>query len=140
MTRQISLCSFTEVAHTPLGVQVIRNFVRGFQPWRLVTGSRYRGTIFSGFESNWDKAVLFRITGGADSTVASGLVHRAVARQTHLCRQWTCERVSLSRLGCWRKHEVERCRRFSITGFSAFQGVTDPEEKENGSAKCSLRF
>ncbi len=81
-----------EVAHTPLGAQVLRNFffcLRMSGDWSPAAViqeqiARIREKLVT------EGRVVSGLSGGVDSTVASALVHRAVGEQAdlHFCRQW----------------------------------------------------
>lgn len=126
-----------EVAHTPLGSQVLRNFL--FSICRC-SGDWSPSAVI---EEQTDRireqlgnagAVISGLSGGVDSTVASALVHRAVGdRQTcifvdnGLLREGEFQRtltllkqsMDLNVVG------VQAGDRF----LEALRGVTDPEEK-----------
>ena len=76
-----------EVAHTPLGAQVIRNFLfsicqcRGdWSPKAVIRGTDQPHSREAVGETG---AVVCGLSGGVDSTVAAALVHRAIGdRQT----------------------------------------------------------
>jgi GMP synthase (glutamine-hydrolysing) len=125
-----------EVTHTPLGAEVLRNFVLS------ICGAAADWTAASIMEEQvelirrqaGDGRVVCALSGGVDSTVAAALVHEAVGdRQTcifvntGLLREGefetTCElyrkSMSLNVLG------VDASERF----LRALRGVADPEEK-----------
>jgi GMP synthase (glutamine-hydrolysing) len=125
-----------EVTHTPLGAEVLRNFVLSIcgvkADWTAASIIQeqvglIRGRVGSG-------KVVCALSGGVDSTVAAALVHEAVGANqtcifvnTGLLREGefetTCElyarQMSLNVRG------VDAQKRF----LSALGGVTDPEEK-----------
>jgi GMP synthase (glutamine-hydrolysing) len=125
-----------EVVHTPLGKEIIRNFLyrvcgcRGdWTPGNFIAEAvqRIRATVGS-------SRVLCALSGGVDSAVTAALVHRAVGDQL------TCIFVNN---GLLRREEPERVqdtfRRHlgiplvyvdaSRTFLERLRGVTDPEEK-----------
>jgi GMP synthase (glutamine-hydrolysing) len=126
-----------EVAHTPLGAQVLRNFLYSicgcagdWSPNAVIAEqtARIRDTLGA------NSLVVSGLSGGVDSTVAAALVHRAVGdRQTcifvdnGLLREAEFETtlpllrqgMGLNILG------VQAGERF----LAALKGVTDPEEK-----------
>ena len=126
-----------EVAHTPLGAQVLRNFLfsvcgcRGdWSPAAVIEDQTNRIKEQLGESGR----VISGLSGGVDSTVAAALVHRAVGeRQTcifvdnGLLREGEFEstlallkqRMNLNISG------VRASHRF----LEALQGVVDPEEK-----------
>jgi GMP synthase (glutamine-hydrolysing) len=125
-----------EVAHTPLGKEIIRNFLyrvcgcRGdWTPHNFVAQAieEIRHTVGGG-------RVLCALSGGVDSAVTATLVHRAVGDQL------TCVFINN---GLLRREEPERVqdtfrRHLGIplvyvdardVFLSRLRGVTDPEEK-----------
>ncbi len=146
-TRQIFAVQFhPEVAHTPLGAQVIRNFLfavcgcRGdWSPEAVIEEqiSRIRDQLGS------EGRVVSGLSGGVDSTVASALVHRAVGDRQ------TCIFVDN---GLLREGEFEstlallaQSMKLNVTGVRASQaflktleGVTDPEEKRKRIGKVFI--
>ncbi len=125
-----------EVAHTPNGDLVLRNFlydICGCQSaWTakfIITDAveRIRTQVGS-------QRVLSAVSGGVDSSVATALVHQAVGEQleavfvdTGLLRKGECESVqaALTPLLGKHLHVVDA----SATFLSALQDVSDPEEK-----------
>jgi GMP synthase (glutamine-hydrolysing) len=125
-----------EVVHTPIGREVLRNFVveiAGVQPtW--TAGSLIDTTVAEIRERVGDGHVICALSGGVDSAVAATLVHRAIGDQL------TCIYVDH---GLMRKRESELLRvtferdlgmklvmvdardRF----LKRLAGVEDPEEK-----------
>jgi GMP synthase (glutamine-hydrolysing) len=126
-----------EVAHTPLGAQVLRNFLfsvcgcRGdWSPEAVVEDQVARIR-----EQLGDKGkVVSGLSGGVDSTVAAALVHKAIGDRQ------TCIFVDN---GLLREGEFEttlallrQSMKLNIVGvrageefLTALRGVTDPEEK-----------
>ena len=72
-----------EVLHTPFGSKMIENFVRGIcgaaGDWEM--GSFVDETVAALREKIGDGKVLLALSGGVDSSVAAGLLSRAVGRQ-----------------------------------------------------------
>jgi GMP synthase (glutamine-hydrolysing) len=125
-----------EVAHTPLGSYIIRNFlfeICGCRPlWTM------KSFIGAATEEIKDKVgrgrVVCGISGGVDSTVAAVLVHRAIGRQltcifvdNGVLRQGEAKKVEET----LRKHFhmnidcVDAADRF----LKRLKGVVDPERK-----------
>ncbi|HVQ37541.1 MAG TPA: glutamine-hydrolyzing GMP synthase [Pyrinomonadaceae bacterium] len=125
-----------EVAHTPLGAQLLRNFLflickcRGdWSPKAVIEeqSSRIREAV--GKSGN----VVSGLSGGVDSTVASALVHQAIGdRQTclfvdnGLLREGEFE-STVALLQQRMKLNVEGIRAGDLF-LSALSGVVDPEE------------
>ena len=125
-----------EVAHTPLGAQLLRNFLflickcRGdWSPKAVIEeqSSRIREAV--GESGN----VVSGLSGGVDSTVASALVHQAIGdRQTclfvdnGLLREGEFE-STVALLQQRMKLNVEGIRAGDLF-LSALSGVVDPEE------------
>ena len=125
-----------EVAHTPQGVEMLRNFAMkvcgcsgNWTPGNFVTDTveRIRQQVGDG-------KVICALSGGVDSAVAAVLIHRAVGDQltcifvnNGLLRREEPERVQ----AVFQKHldlrlvYVDGTERF----LAALQGVTDPEVK-----------
>ncbi len=136
-TRRIYAVQFhPEVSHTPLGSQILRNFVFNIcactPNWTaesIIDESvqRVREQVGAG-------RVVLGLSGGVDSSVAAALIHRAIGDQL------TCIFVNN---GLLRKGEAEQVvetfgRHMGIplvavdateTFVSALDGVTDPERK-----------
>lgn len=125
-----------EVAHTPRGVELLRNFVINichcnpdWTPASIIEEqvAKIRATVKG-------KRVMCALSGGVDSTVAAALVHRAVGSQqscifvnTGLLREGEFERVL--------KVYTEQMN-LNVSGvdaeslfLGALDGVTDPEQK-----------
>src|ERR1041385_6197258 len=126
-----------EVAHTPLGAQVLRNFLfsvcgcRGdWSPEAVIEEQVERIRTQLG-----DKArVVSGLSGGVDSTVAAALVHKAIGdRQTctlvdnGLLREGEFE-TTLALLRQSMKLNIVGVRAGEIF-LTALRGITDPEQK-----------
>jgi GMP synthase (glutamine-hydrolysing) len=125
-----------EVAHTPHGEHILRNFlyaICGCQPaWNaqsIISDAIERVRAQVG-----NQRVLSAVSGGVDSSVATALVHQAVGEQleavfvdTGLLRQGERESVqaALTPLLGKNLHVVDASSIF----LSALQNVSDPEEK-----------
>jgi len=124
-----------EVAHTPQGFQIIKNFlyeVCGCVPsWTMGSFVDYATDIIKAQVG--DKKVICALSGGVDSSVTAVLVHKAIGAQLK------CIFVNN---GVLRKGEAERVREtFSQMGLdlkyvdasdmflSRLAGVEDPEKK-----------
>jgi GMP synthase (glutamine-hydrolysing) len=135
-----------EVAHTPLGAQVLRNFLfsvcgcRGdWSPAAVIDEQVERIRTTLGDQGG----VVSGLSGGVDSTVAAALVHRAVGDRQ------TCIFVDN---GVLREGEFESTlallrqrMNLNIVGVSAgelfleaLRGVTDPEEKRKRIGKVFI--
>jgi GMP synthase (glutamine-hydrolysing) len=135
-----------EVAHTPLGAQVLRNFLfnvcgcKGdWSPEAVIEDQVAR--IQS--ELGDDNRVVCGLSGGVDSTVAAALVHRAVGERQ------TCIFVDN---GLLREGEFEstlallqQSMKLNIVGvragnqfLEALSGVTDPEQKRKRIGKVFI--
>jgi GMP synthase (glutamine-hydrolysing) len=125
-----------EVAHTPMGQKILRNFI--FK----ICGCRPVWTMKSFIETTTkeirervgNKKVVCGISGGVDSTVTAVLVHRAIAKQL------TCIFVDngVLRAGEARKVKETLKKHFSMNVdyveasarfLKKLKGVTDPEKK-----------
>jgi len=135
-----------EVAHTPLGVQILRNFLfsicecKGdWSPETVIAEQVARIRDQLGDKSR----VVSGLSGGVDSTVAAALVHRAVGERQ------TCILVDN---GLLREGEFEatisllrQSMGLNIVGvrpgdrfLAALRGVTDPEEKRKRIGKVFI--
>ena len=127
-----------EVLHTENGTQMIHNFVRGVcgcaGTWKM--DSFVENTIKEIREKVGDGKVLLALSGGVDSSVAAGLLSRAIGKQL------TCVFVDH---GLLRKNEGDEVEEvFGPDGqfdlnfirvnaqeryYSKLAGVTEPEQK-----------
>jgi GMP synthase (glutamine-hydrolysing) len=135
-----------EVAHTPLGAQVLRNFLfsvckcRGdWSPEAVIEDQvgRIRNQLGT------SGRVVSGLSGGVDSTVAAALVHRAVGdRQTcifvdnGLLREGEFE-STLALLQQSMKLNIAGVRAGDLF-LAALKGVTDPEEKRKRIGKVFI--
>jgi GMP synthase (glutamine-hydrolysing) len=135
-----------EVAHTPLGAQLLRNFLfeichcRGdWSPKAVIQEqvSRIREAVGD------TGSVVSGLSGGVDSTVASALVHQAIGdRQTclfvdnGLLREGEFE-STLALLQQRMKLNVDGIRAGELF-LSALEGITDPEEKRKRIGKVFI--
>ena len=125
-----------EVEHTPLGKQMLRNFLFD------ICGCRHSWTMKSFAkkaineikETVGDKKVILGLSGGVDSSVTAMLIHKAIRR--HL----TCIFVDN---GLLRKNEMEKLKKILTNNLdinikfvdagnmflNALAGVADPEKK-----------
>jgi GMP synthase (glutamine-hydrolysing) len=125
-----------EVAHTPRGMTILRNFVRSIcrcEP-RWTPASIIGESVEAIREQVGGGRVVLGLSGGVDSSVAAALIHRAVGSRL------TCIFVNQ---GLMRKCEPEQVvetfgKHLGIplvavdateTFLSALDGVTDPERK-----------
>ena len=125
-----------EVAHTPFGAQIIRNFLynicRAEANW--TPGAIISEQIAKIREAVGDGRAVCGLSGGVDSTVAAALVHQAIGERQ------TCIFVDT---GLLRENEFEATQalfkqrmKLNVVGVRAeneflgpLGGVTDPEEK-----------
>jgi len=125
-----------EVAHTPLGRMMIRNFLFDIcgctGNWS--SGSFIESTIAGIREQVGDDRVLLALSGGVDSAVAAALIHRAIGDQltpvfvnNGLLREGEPEMVQevFGRHFGMNLVYVDASDRF----LGRLKGVTDPEEK-----------
>lgn len=125
-----------EVTHTPLGIEVLRNFILDIcevhADWTPDSIIKEQIELIRGQVK--DGKVVCALSGGVDSTVAAAIVHQAIGeRQTCIfvdtgllkdgefdstCNVYT-RQMSFNLRG------VDAQRRF----LSALKGITDPEEK-----------
>jgi len=125
-----------EVVHTPLGSQILANFIFGVcgckGNWKMDDFARE--TVEALKERIGDKKVLCALSGGVDSTVAAVLVHKAVGRQL------TCVFVDHGLMRLNEGDEVESVFRgqfdmnlirvdASARFLAALRGISDPESK-----------
>ncbi|MCX8276848.1 MAG: glutamine-hydrolyzing GMP synthase [Dehalococcoidia bacterium] len=125
-----------EVAHTPQGAEILRNFLFGvckaagdWTPKNFVSDAIERIK-----ERVGDGKVICALSGGVDSTVAAALIHRAIGDRltcifvdNGLMRKGEADRVQnvfASQLGV-NLIFVDATERF----LNALKGVTDPEVK-----------
>jgi len=146
-TRRIFAVQFhPEVAHTPLGAQVIRNFLfavcgcRGdWSPEAVIEEQISRIREHLGNAGR----VVCGLSGGVDSTVAAALVHRAVGdRQTcifvdnGLLREGEFE-STLALVGQTMKLNILGVRA-GPAFLEALRGVSDPEQKRKRIGKVFI--
>ncbi len=135
-----------EVAHTPLGAQLLRNFLflickcRGdWSPKAVIQEQTNRIREAVGETGS----VVSGLSGGVDSTVSSALVHQAIGdRQTclfvdnGLLREGEFE-STLALLKQRMKLNVEGIRAGELF-LSALKGIVDPEEKRKRIGKVFI--
>jgi len=125
-----------EVEHTPLGKEMLKNFLfdicRCRHSWTMKSFAKKATTEIR--ETVGDKKVILGLSGGVDSSVTAMLIHKAIGRRL------TCIFVDN---GLLRKNEMEKLKktltrnldiniRFVDAGsrfLKGLAGVTDPEKK-----------
>lgn len=135
-----------EVTHTPLGVNLLRNFVYGVcgcRPnWQL--GEFASRMIAQVREQVGDGHAICAVSGGVDSSVAAALVHQALGDRLHcvfvdsgLLRQDEAREVGRSLRSFLEASliEVDARDRF----LTALAGVVDPEEKRRRIGETFIR-
>ncbi len=126
-----------EVTHTPLGKQLIKNFVRaiaGCQRSWTMTNLHTQSVAEISKQAGKKARVICALSGGVDSAVTARLVHEAIGERLHcifvdtgMMREGESEEVA----SLFRGHfniplsVVEAGDRF----FAALKGVRDPEAK-----------
>ncbi len=125
-----------EVAHTPQGTEILRNFVFGVcdAPGDWIPANFVNDAVARIKEQVGDGKVICALSGGVDSTVAAALIHRAIGDRltcifvdNGLMRKGEADRVQnvfASQLGV-NLIFVDGTERF----LSALKGVTNPEVK-----------
>jgi GMP synthase (glutamine-hydrolysing) len=125
-----------EVAHTPQGAEILRNFVFGVckAPGDWTPANFVNDAVARIREQVGDGKVICALSGGVDSTVAAALIHRAIGDRltcifvdNGLMRKGEADRVQnvfASQLGV-NLIFVDGTERF----LSALKDVTDPEVK-----------
>jgi GMP synthase (glutamine-hydrolysing) len=127
-----------EVAHTPLGIEILRNFIlkicKANPNWTPGSIIEEQVSYIRGKVQN--EKVICALSGGVDSTVAAALVQRAVGQQqtcifvdTGLLREGEFETVgNLFKYQMnLNVHQVDAQALF----LEALKGVTDPEQKRH---------
>ena len=125
-----------EVAHTPHGAEIVKNFTREICGCRgLWTPANFvSGSVEAIREQIGDRSVICALSGGVDSAVAATLVHRAVGDQltcifvnNGLLRRGEAEQV----LETFRRNLRVKVVYNDATELflGALRDVTDPEEK-----------
>jgi GMP synthase (glutamine-hydrolysing) len=125
-----------EVAHTPKGMRIIKNFlfrICGCEPlWTM--SSFVERTIHDLKEKIGPDRVICGVSGGVDSTITAVLLHKAIGRQLScifvdngLLRRGEAEEVMDLFRDLYRMdiHRVDASEHF----LQKLKGVTDPEQK-----------
>jgi len=125
-----------EVAHTPQGDKILRNFAR------RICGDKRRWNM-KGFLDEavrdirrqvGDKKVLCALSGGVDSSVAAALIHKAIGKKLHcifvdhgLLRRGDKERMNrIFKKGLGLNLKIDDASRIFLTRLKS---VADPERK-----------
>jgi len=137
-----------EVRHTPLGSEILRNFLRdiaGFRgDWRPIdiideVVAEVVETVGEG------EKVVCGVSGGVDSITTAAIIHRAIGERLHvifidhgLLRKGERELVLdiLRRLNILNIHLIDARKEF----LSALRGVVDPEEKRRIIGRLFVEF
>ena len=125
-----------EVAHTPLGYQILRNFIFNISECepKWSADAFIESSIEAIRNQVGDEKVLLGLSGGVDSAVAGTLIHRAIGEQltsifvnTGMLRQNEPEEV----LEVFRDEQGMKLIYANATEqfLDALQGVTEPEAK-----------
>lgn len=125
-----------EVAHTPLGYQILRNFIFNISDCepKWSPSAFIESSIEAIRNQVGDEQVLLGLSGGVDSAVAGTLIHRAIGEQltsifvnTGMLRQDEPEEV----LQVFRDEQAMKLiyADASEDFISALEGVTEPEAK-----------
>ncbi len=125
-----------EVAHTPQGVQILRNFIFDICgcPANWTSGAFIDDAVASICQQVGNERVLLALSGGVDSAVVGTLIHRAIGGQLT---------AMFVNTGMLRKGEPEQVVRVfrdeqgmnlialdaTETFLDALRGVTEPEAK-----------
>lgn len=124
-----------EVAHTPQGFEILKNFVYGIAKLRpeWTMASFTKATVAEVQEKVGSSHVVAALSGGVDSSVMVALLHRAIGERLHpifvnngLLRKGEADevRAMFANLGI-RLDYVDASERF----LNRLAGVTDPEVK-----------
>jgi GMP synthase (glutamine-hydrolysing) len=135
-----------EVAHTPRGMEILRNFVRGIcgcqGDWMMT--NYVEAAVARIREQVGPERVILGLSGGVDSSVAAALIHRAIGDQL------TCVFVDNGLLRLNERAQVEeifrsyfhmnlRVEDARARFLKALRGVTDPERKRKIIGKIFVR-